>query len=483
MEERYERDAERFLEGMDREFYLTGAGLKEELEIAPLFDRYGWLFSRDAVTQMLARRQDRGSRYLAEFGVEYYMENTVKSLTEQVENAKMKATVAWDGKEVPYRSAPVLVANEPDPGRRHELQRRLMQRTAQFNPTLAERMNALHQGARDLGFADYVGLWDELAELRLARLADDMRQVLARTHDIYFAQLAAYLEQVGVTPAEADTSDTSRIIRAPQLDALFPEDRLVAMLRQTYLGLGVDMDKQANLHLDIESRPLKSPRAFCATIRVPEEVMLVIRPHGGRDDYHSILHESGHAEHYANVDPDLPMPFRRLGDNSVTEGYAELMDDLLRSRRWLADVLGLSGGEDHLRLANFYKVYIVRRYASKLLYELELHRGDVTNMGQLYADTLGANLGVRVPPENYLSDVDDSFYAARYLRSWIFAVLLRQSLVRRYGHAWFASPAAGEFLVGLWREGQRRNADEIARDLGYNGLDIGPLIEDLLSQV
>ncbi len=482
MEDRYERDAESFLEGITREYYLTTAGLKERYEVASLFERYGWLFTADAVRSLLTGREDRRALHLAEFGVEYYLENSVKSLSEATTNAMLRATVPWDGKEIPYRSAPVVVANEPDPVRRHELHRRILGRTAEFNPALVERLQKVHEAASRLGHGDFVALWDELAQLALPQLADRMRALLGRTADSYFPQLDSYLPTVGVTRDDADTSDISHLFRAPQFDAIFPKDKLVPALRQTLAGLGIDLDAQATLHLDIEARPLKSPRAFCAPIRVPDEVMLVIMPRGGQDDYTSIMHEAGHSEHYAHVAADLPFAHKYLGDNSVTEAYAMLLESVVYDPCWLSEVLGAAETATYLRHARFHKIYMLRRYASKLLYELQLHRGDGAGMADVYSTLLGGNLGVRVAPENYLVDVDDNFYAARYLRAWIFEVQLRRRLRETYGERWFASRAAGELLVGLWREGQQQNAEELARALGYQGLEIEPLLEELVEE-
>lgn len=70
--------------------------------------------------------------------------------------------------------------------------------------------------------------------------------------------------------------------------------------------------------------------------------------------------------------------------------------------------------------------------------------------------------------------------AARYLRAWIFEVQLRRVLEGRFGQAWFDNRQAGKFLVDFWREGQRYTADELAQQLGYAGLDVEPLIEELV---
>ena len=93
-------------------------------------------------------------------------------------------------------------------------------------------------------------------------------------------------------------------------------------------------------------------RAFCAPVRVPTEVHLVIPRVGGRDDYDALMHEAGHAEHYAHVEPQLPFEHRYLGDNSVTEGFAFLLEHLAADAAWLEDVLGVEDAtavRDHAR--------------------------------------------------------------------------------------------------------------------------------------
>ena len=53
MVEEFERDIDAFTQEETREFYLVGAGLKEELELAPIYERYAHLFTLDGVKQAL----------------------------------------------------------------------------------------------------------------------------------------------------------------------------------------------------------------------------------------------------------------------------------------------------------------------------------------------------------------------------------------------------------------------------------------------
>ena len=75
----------------------------------------------------------------------------------------------------------------------------------------------------------------------------------------------------------------------PSSTSCYPSDRMLPALEATLSELGIDLRSQQNVHLDLESRPGKSPRAFCAPIEVPGKVMLVIQPIGGQDDWRGAL--------------------------------------------------------------------------------------------------------------------------------------------------------------------------------------------------
>jgi hypothetical protein len=278
---------------------------------------------------------------------------------------------------------------------------------------------------------------------------------------------------------EVEMGDYYFLLRAPAFDAMFPADQMVSTLQQTLSGLGMSLDSQPNLRLDIEPRPLKSPRAFCAPIRIPEEVMLVIKPQGGQRDYSALLHEAGHAEHFASVDPSVPFAFRYLGEKAVSETYAFLFQHLMHDGSWLDGVLGHPGVE-YRRFALFAKLFLIRRYAAKLVYELEyLHfAGPSSEAQQAYTRLLGNALKIGIFPGRFLDDVDDGFYAADYLRAWIFEMQLSSHLKREFGAAWWNSPSAGEFLQSLWEIGSRDSVDDLALQIGYTELDTGFLVRE-----
>jgi hypothetical protein len=241
--------------------------------------------------------------------------------------------------------------------------------------------------------------------------------------------------------------------------------------------MGIDMAAQPNVHLDTEVRELKTPRAFCSPVRVPEEIYLVVLPQGGQDDYQALLHEAGHTEHFAHVGRELPFEYRMLGDNAVTEGFAFTFDHLVLNRRWLSIYRGYEDSADFLRFANVGELYFMRRYAAKLSYEVQLHAqtGSLDDMAAVYSRYLSEALMVDVPPQSYLTDVDDAFYVASYLRAWMLEGAWRMILQDRYGMEWFRDEAAGGFIRELWSHGQHFTAEQLLLKYGGGRLSTDPL--------
>ena len=207
----------------------------------------------------------------------------------------------------------------------------------------------------------------------------------------------------------------------------------------------------------------------------------MIAPVWGRDDFAALFHEAGHTEHYAHVDASLPFEDRYLGDNSVTEGFAFLFEHLVSNPDWLSRRLGVEDPSPIVEHSRASKLVFLRRYAAKLGYELELHGGGgVDGLEAEYAGRLSRAVHVEWPKSSWLADVDDFFYAARYLRAWALETHTRAALRDRFGPCWFEEPEAGTFLRELWSRGQGAEGGEgILAAVGGSELDFGVLREDL----
>lgn len=463
----YRREAEAFVSEIGLEHYLHFAGLKPNLEIEPVYELHASLFTHEAVEGL----QLTGNPALLEFCVEGLAGRATTAETAELAEREAAVELDVDGHVVPFRRAPIEQAVEPDPDRRARLEEARLEATErELNPLHRTVIERTHELARELGWPSMTAMCSDVSGIDLPELAGRAEGFLAATEDEYERVVKPLIRaEVGVDRLRR--SDLPAFFRAPSLDEHFPEEPLVETLAATLSDLGVDAWERVTL--DAESRPTKSPRAFCAVVRVPEEVYLVISPHGGRDDYETILHEAGHSQHYAHASDELEFERRHLGDNSVTEAYAFLIQRLAAEPGWLArhlEVEDPSAIVDHSRAA---KLVLLRRYAAKLAYEVELHDAptDWPALRASYAHRLSEALHLDWPDATWLSDVDPFFYAARYLRAWALEAELAEELATALGPEWFSKPQAGSRLLELWSEGQPRSAaDLLGREPDFTAL-------------
>jgi hypothetical protein len=486
----YRRQAETFCEQIDREYYLHHAGRKRSFDIEPIYDRHAELFSRRAVEDLREAARSAGGeesrrvRYLLDFAFQGHLGREVKAEATRLAELEAEMVVEADGEAVPYRGVTVALANEADAGRRAGLERaRDALLSERLNPLHLEMLERVHALVGELGWSSYRQACAELRGIDLEVLAAQAGEFVRDTDGVYAEIADPELERAGVAAlGDLRRSDLPRFFRAPALDALFPADRAVEAFAETVAGLGIDLDAQDNVHLDTESRPTKSSRAFCATPGVPGEIYLVISPTGGRDDYEALFHEGGHVEHYAHVDPALPIEHRRLGDNSVTESFAFLLEHLTEDPEWLGAALRVEDPGQVVRQARAVKLVMLRRYAAKIAYELDLHGAepDLERMPARYAELLGSTTRVAWPGESWLADVDPAFYVACYLRAWALETAWRRALRERFGARWFESAAAGDWLRSLWRQGQRLDAGELLSEALGEELDFRALTREFV---
>jgi hypothetical protein len=473
-----------------REYYVHGAGLKKELAAAPILESYADAFSPETVAQVRAAWQAAEGeekvrlRFLYQDVTQNFLGRKTAPLQDQIGSEESSRTVNFEGEEIPLPAASVRVANEPDMKRRRRLDDARLRAIAELNPLYARsHAQAWQTIAELLDPAGYIHFYSTVKSIDFNRMAETLRAFLKDTRELYMREMDSWSrEGLGIPLKEARRCDVAVLMRLREFDQSFPSSRMVPLLEVTLQALGIDLKQQDNAHLDLEPRPLKRPRAFCSPIRVPEEVYLVVLPKGGYDDYRALFHEAGHLEHFASTKPDLAYEYRWVGDNSITEGYAFNLEHLLIEDAWLGRHVSLPA-DDRKRLVrknHLILLFMLRRYASKLLYELELHRSPEVGpeLAQRYADQFGDALGFIYEPEEYLVDVDSGFYCAEYLRAWFFDGRLTAWLRREHGHEWWMEERAGVALRSLWADGQRYPADVLAARLDGDGaLDPAPLVK------
>jgi hypothetical protein len=494
--ERLRREGEQFMEELSREYYEAHSGLKATAELQPIYHAHREILGPDALEvareAFVGSADDsddrRSSRLLLDWQVESQSSRELAPLDEREIAWESDAVVQLpDGRQVPYQRAAIEIGNSTD---RRE---RAMIETAraalvgrELAPMRRERLQRERDITESLGLADgYNPSWELLSGISLGALRDECAQFLRDTQAMWDETFPAMVKRgLGIEPREATRADALALFRAKEFDQFFSAADMEPAIRRQVGEMGMDATAGGRVRFDTGEREGKRSRAFCAPVRVPDEVYLVLRPHGGQTDWSTFLHELGHALHFAYMRPDLPMEFRWMGDNSVTEGYAMLFDHLMQDAGWLQRYTGLNKktAPAFLRSAGFEELHFLRRYCAKLLYETQLYAGDLSwdAAPDLYVELLTGATTFQYSAADAFVDVDARYYAARYLRAWQLQALIGETLVERYDADWWRNPRAGPWIAQeLFGEAQRELAHEQAQRVAGKPLGFAPLVRSV----
>jgi hypothetical protein len=472
-------DADRFIAELDEEAYLHFSGQKETYDLVPIYERHEALTKLDTALDLGASiNGGRNVRELWKFACEGYLGNFVGEEEEKAAEAETK-TVKVGDEEIAYRDLRPRIMNETDRSTRERLEQVRNEATEEhMNDLYLRKHEVVHRETERLGAPTYTELYRRFG-FELDGLAEQCRDFLDSTEALWDDVGDRFFRaRIGMGLDEAERWDAARVFRGASWDAAFPADRMLPALEASLGDLGVDLRAQRNVTLDLEDRPNKTPRAFCAGIEIPDRIALVIKPQGGPDDWSSLFHEAGHMEHWAHTSPSLTVEEKRLGDNAVTEGWAMLLEHLTIDPAWLTRMLDFPRPKEYAAEGATQLLWVVRRYCAKFLYEIEFHQvDDVTTMRPRYVELLHDALKVTPSDTDYLADLDDGFYSSQYLRAWAFEAQLRGYLREKFGTSWFSRRDAGSLLRELWSEGQKPNADEILEEVTGQRIELAAVAE------
>lgn len=499
----YRRNFAAYNSKLELAHYEYRAGLDAELRIAPIYERYGELFTREAMESLRTAESNvpanletekSGIRALLGAACIGYMDTQAKELTDECARKESTGYIDWEGETLPSFSVPKRLASESSPARRRELYSRLLKSISDGDDVRAARFESLHQSARVIGFGSYRALYMHILGTDFEKLASCADAFLQRTEAPYRNSLARVVARdlPDVAHGDLDHADYFYFQRISILDRFFPARDVMTTYKSAMKGMGIRIEQQTNIHIDCEMRPLKHPRASCLRINPPDDVRLITAPIGGAYDYLTLFHEAGHAQHLGWTSREIMTThpeFIYAPDHATSEGFAFLLNHLFHDPRWLQEHRpGVSVEHAQLiaRDLALLTTHTIRRFCAKLRYDIALH--DCTQVSSevlaaTYAALQTEATGFVRSPAMYLSDVDDGFYSGAYLRAWAFEAGLREYLRTRYGYRWWASRKAGDELIDLWSTASRYSVEELTRLLGQGELDFDLLAESWIASM
>jgi hypothetical protein len=489
----FEAQLQRYLFERSEEGRAVRVGEKETSEQAEIVRRYAGLFTREQLDALRTAEEGAGGdeqellyrlRKTCEGGL---IAAELAEKEDELQNKLLAERVTFRGEELPLRTAQARLSVLPEYADREELGHIQADASARFNPdrlallTEAEALSADYSGIADAveRNEEEKGISLRALSRALKETSDASTQAYSALRELWFARL------LGVDhPEVPSSSHTAYMRRLSPLESTYTRERATEICLATLRELGFDLEQQPNIRLDIEDRPQKDPRACVIASDPPKVVHLITRAQGGLHDYQAFLHEAGHALHYGGVDASLPYVFRRLArDHALTEIYSYICEAITTEPEWHQRHFGLGDDEaaENAEATVFLEALLFRRYESKLRFELDFWARFADDGGTPdgYAENLTEATGIAYRRDAFLSDTDAGFYSADYLRAWVRSAQLKQHLRAEVGADWWRNPQTGDLLRDLFREGTKPTSEEIAGRLGFDPLDMKPLLHDL----
>ncbi|HEU0303304.1 MAG TPA: hypothetical protein VFR32_01860 [Gaiellaceae bacterium] len=469
-------------------------GEKERSEAAAIVARYADLFTREQLDALRGAEEAAGDpvererlhrlRKSCEGGL---LARELVHMQDEVQNELLAIRIEYRGEEMPLRNAQAKLALLDSFDEREELGEIHADATATMNERRLEVARAAEKMRTELtGIEDPVERSEDDKGISLRQLAEVLPDGSALVEDVYTQMRERWLDAIlgADRPSNPSSYHAAYVRRLSPLKDIYSKERATDVCLATLSELGFDLAADENIRTDLEDRPQKTPRPCVIPSDPPTVVHLITRPQGGLPDYQGFLHEAGHALHYAGCDPDLPYTFRALSrDHALTEIYSFLIESITREPGWHERHFDLSAEQaaENAEATLFLHAFLFRRYVAKFLFELDFWSRFPEDGGtsEGYAERLTEATGYVYRSDGFVADMDAGFYSADYLRAWIRSAQVRAYLLAEVGADWWHNPTTGDLLRKLFWEGTQPSSEEVAGRLGFNPVDLRPLVSEL----
>jgi hypothetical protein len=423
-----------------------------------------------------------GFRNLLRFLTEEYLRQRTQPLRDSL-TARQRATVI----EVPMveESVPFWQVSARMAGERKRAARVLLEEAATtsvraFHPAYRELWTRINATVEDLGYPHLMALWDEVSGVRLDDLLKPLEAILRETDDTYRDLMDWYLKRAfGIRLNDAKRHDMLALFRLEEVEAWFPGSNLIATLERWLREWGWRSIEHPNLQL--ERHGALAGGACCAPFEIPQDIRVALAPLEGLRGWASALHATGQALPLATFPAETPPELRCFPDPSLLEAQADVCAGLVRDPLWVEIYGHVRQPAEALRLAHVERLFLVRRYIGKCLYERALYEDTVLDgKDEAYVDALRRACGFSYPEAYFLSDVEPGFASLWRVRGWLLGAYLRRQLSQQFTEEWFRQPEALEALRDLWYQSPGLPIDTLVERVGGSILDVTPVVADLL---
>ncbi len=401
------------------------------------------------------------------------LESEVASLTDMMNFYTSGGRMHVNGEKIPLVEAVPWLQAQPDFNKREKMQSECsIFFKGIINPILTGVIEVTAKLCQErFGYKTYSDYCAAKKKVNFNLLAREYEDYLSQTDDIYNSLMAPWVEESIGRPFSEGLSryHALYLVRIKEFDQHFPMAKLDQTVKNTFSGLGFDLDANSGVTMDTSVYEAKNPDGICVGVEIPGDIHVLMKPVGGLIDYETLLHETGHAYFLANISPGLPVEDKRLYRTpALDETFAFLFMELIGNPTWLTDMAQLTP-RDADEIASVHRtrrLCLIRRHIGKFLAEKDLFDRNAFKESEMYCQRLSRATGFVYEPQGYLVDMSSDFYALDYITAWSCVEKLKERLEDDFGQNWYSSKSAGEFLRSIAESGRKYSAEEALMKAG-----------------
>ncbi len=362
-----------------------------------------------------------------------------------------------------------------DPGRtRRELAYRAWCSVGdELDEPLGQLFKMRDQKARRLGYNSFMALSFNAAGLDMNKYRALLKQLDSLSSQPYKEIIERISSSLNVDKPEIWDLAYSYADVNLQVDRYFPADSQMGYIRRSLEALGFDVDKMP-IYYDLLDRKGKSQFAFAFPIKPPHDVRILANLYDGIYSTRSLLHEIGHAIHFALIAQDNPLFINNV-DGAWGEAMAQTVASLIDDKVWLANYAHLPPQliESYLKTKHEQDIIYLRMTLVRLYFELEAYSNPNRDINKLYWDLFERYM--MLPRHEDIKPWAAIFHYAThpvYLQNYLYADMVAAQTIdflrTNYG-SFVDNPMTSAFLIQNyyrfggrydWRELLKRGTDE-----------------------
>lgn len=249
------------------------------------------------------------------------------------------------GKELTENDVRQILSDTKDSAQAREAWEGYMAVGQKIEGKLKEVVRLRNQLATSLGFKNYYVMrleLDEIGDDQLIRVFDELDSLTAGP----FASLKGDIDKARAVKFGVAATDLrpwhfgdlffqeAPAIEAVDLDEVYKDQDLLALTRDYYESMGLEVD-DIIARSDLYEKPGKSPHAFSTDLDREGDVRTLcnIRPNAMWAD--TVMHELGHAVYDKYIDKSVPFVLHEASHSITTEGFAMMIGAMSKNEDWL----------------------------------------------------------------------------------------------------------------------------------------------------